>query len=442
MTAVMRSMAVSSGPKVLRVGVVQDGRVVDDRIFKDRAVVTVGANEQATLVVGGVGLTSPVKLFEKTGDGYLLHVLSGMTGRVAFETGVREVATLARGPVRLTEAARGRVSLGDTTLLFQFVAPPIPASRPQLPLAIKSGLASQIDWSLTIIAAFSFLAHFGVVGAMYSDWMDPVIDTEATANGVIDLIEHIQPTAIDVPTAAEPSPATTTEPSHTTEPAAHAHVDHTPKPTKPATDEAALVAAASAIEVDVMTALQSHGTAVARALERTDIPMVDLGPSAGSAAGTRASTGNDLHFGPGALATSTGSHDLSNLAHVQGDRTGEKVGPINEPAGPKTEVKVDEPISAGTGPADAASVVARLRPGFRSCYNKGLRVDPTMSGRVMLTAKVSTNGEVASTEATDAVGLSSEVVQCLKGKLGTAQFDKVPAPVNVRIPVGFIQQGR
>ena len=41
---------------------------------------------------------------------------------------------------------------------------------------MKAGLASDIDWTTTIIAAFSFLFHFGAVGSIYSDWMDPIVD--------------------------------------------------------------------------------------------------------------------------------------------------------------------------------------------------------------------------------------------------------------------------
>ena len=69
--------------------------------------------------------------------------------------------------VRLTEEARGKVVVGETTFLFQFVAPPPPAAAPAAP-ARGEGWASrsQIDWNLTIIAAFSFLLHFGV------DWRD------------------------------------------------------------------------------------------------------------------------------------------------------------------------------------------------------------------------------------------------------------------------------
>ncbi len=53
-------------------------------------------------------------------------------------------------------------------------------------------MASQIDWNLTIIAAFSFLLHFGLVGAMYSDWMDPVVNDDLTA-GLLDMVQKTVP---------------------------------------------------------------------------------------------------------------------------------------------------------------------------------------------------------------------------------------------------------
>ena len=52
MTAVMRAMATATGPKVLRIGLVQSGRVVEERIIKQRTTVTVGSNERATFVIG------------------------------------------------------------------------------------------------------------------------------------------------------------------------------------------------------------------------------------------------------------------------------------------------------------------------------------------------------------------------------------------------------
>ena len=177
MTAVMRAVATQTGPKVLRIGLVQAGRVIEERIIKQRTSVTVGQSEKSTFVVPTPNIPPAFKLFELIGNDYYLNFVDGMNGRVALATGISDLANLRGqakrvGPayqVRLTEEARGKVIIGDVTFLFQFVAPPPPQPRPQLPLSVKGGIASQIDWTLTIIAAFSFMFHFGFIGAMYSD---------------------------------------------------------------------------------------------------------------------------------------------------------------------------------------------------------------------------------------------------------------------------------
>src|SRR5207245_9913789 len=116
--------------------------------------------------------------------------------------------------LRLTEEARGKVVVGETTFIFQFVAPPPVQPRPQLPLAVKGGLASQIDWNLTIIAAFSFMLHFGLIGAMYSDWMDPIVNEDIAMQGLIDLAKNVPPPPVEErpelsekPTEKTPEPA-------------------------------------------------------------------------------------------------------------------------------------------------------------------------------------------------------------------------------------------
>ena len=214
MTAVMRAMQQATGPKVLRIGLVAAGRILEERIVKQRTSVTVGPSEKSTFVVQA-NLPVQFKLFELIGGDYYLNFLDGMTGRIALATGITDLAALKGqakrvGPayqVRLTEEARGKIVIGEITFLFQFVAPPPVQPRPQLPLSVKGGVASQIDWSLTIIAAFSFLLHFGLVGAMYSDWMDPVVNDDITA-GLLDMVQRTVPppteTAEETPSPVRP----------------------------------------------------------------------------------------------------------------------------------------------------------------------------------------------------------------------------------------------
>src|SRR5262252_8637312 len=80
MTAVMRAMQASTGPKVLRIGLVAAGRILEERIVKQRTSVTVGPSEKSTFVVQA-NLPVQFKLFELIGGDYYLNFLDGMTGR-------------------------------------------------------------------------------------------------------------------------------------------------------------------------------------------------------------------------------------------------------------------------------------------------------------------------------------------------------------------------
>src|ERR1700728_3562881 len=127
MTAVMRAMAQTTGPKVLRIGLVQGGRVIEERIIKQRTSVTIGQSEKAMFVIPAQSVPSQFKLFELIGNDYYLNFLDTMTGRVALQTGITDIAAL-RGQakrignnayqVRLTEEARGKIVAGETTFLF------------------------------------------------------------------------------------------------------------------------------------------------------------------------------------------------------------------------------------------------------------------------------------------------------------------------------------
>ena len=167
MTAVMRAVA-ATGPKVLRIGVVQSGRVIEERIIKQRTHVTVGPNEKSMFVIASTAIPPSFRLFELVDSDYYLNFVDTMSGRVALPTGISDLSVLKgqakRTPhgafqLKLSEDSRGKLVIGDTTFLFQFVAPPPMQPKPQLPVAVMRG-ATSIDWATTMIAAFSFLLHF------------------------------------------------------------------------------------------------------------------------------------------------------------------------------------------------------------------------------------------------------------------------------------------
>jgi hypothetical protein len=457
MTAVMRAMSVAAGPKVLRIGLVQGGRVLEERIIKQRVTVTVGSNEKSMFVIPSQAVPPMFKLFELLGNDYYLNFLDGMNGRVALATGITDIQAL-RGQakkvggayqVKLTEEARGKVVVGETTFLFQFVAPPPVQPRPQLPLAVKGGLAAQIDWSLTIIAAFSFLLHFGIVGAMYSDWMDPIVGDDFNVAGLVDMMKSIPPPpAVEVPdTNAQATSTATAQAAKPTPASAGAGGTKSAQSGRSAgqvSDQkaAALAAQAEQMQMQALAAIGGQSS-VQGALNRSDIPAVDLSGAAASNAGIGHGSG-DLKIGGGGASVQSGGKG-GGLAGIGGGTKGEgtsTAGAETKVAGPTGVAQVGG-TSATVPISDADRVIAGLRGRFRSCYQTGLNSDPSMSGKVLISARVGPNGEVSGADIASNTGLSPSVAQCIAGVVRRATFS---APggggSTLQIPVTFVQQGK
>src|SRR5882672_4544951 len=325
MTAVMRAVAANAGPKVLRIGVVQAGRVAEERIIKQRVHVTVGASEKNMFVVSTQNLPATFRVFELVGNDYHLNFLDGMTGRIALPTGISDLNMLkgqakrnAQGAyqVRLTEDSRGKVVIGDTTFLFQFVAPPPIQPKPQLPVAVLRG-ASSIDWNTTIIAALSFLCHFMALGAIYSDWLDPVIDDEVSVAGLIDSLKNLPPPPpVEEKVTKPDADAKPDKPAEQVKAAAAAAPAAGPKgPAAPmsAKDTAALSNELDKIDMAVL-AFAGTGPATAGVLKNGEVPTGSLDSAAASAAAVGAGGGDfNLHGGGGALRPGAAGGGLAGI---------------------------------------------------------------------------------------------------------------------------------
>src|SRR3954467_6244123 len=101
MTAVMRAMPQVTGPKVLRIGLVQGGKVIEERVIKQRSHVTIGPSEKSMFVIPSKNLPANFRLFELVGGDYYLNFLDGMAGRVALKTGISDLQALKAQARRL-----------------------------------------------------------------------------------------------------------------------------------------------------------------------------------------------------------------------------------------------------------------------------------------------------------------------------------------------------
>jgi hypothetical protein len=458
MTAVMRAMPQITGPKVLRIGLVQGGKVIEERVIKQRTHVTVGPSEKSMFVVPAQHVPATFRLFEIIGNDYVLNFLDGMGGRVALQTGISDLAALRgqakRTPqgayqVRLTEDARGKIVVGETTFLFQFVAPPPIQPKPQLPVSVKGGLSSQIDWTMTIVAAFSFLFHFGMVGAIYSDWMDPVIDEGVNIAGLIDQVRNLPPPPPVATPEAEPTAAgTSTAAPDTAKPSGGGS---TGKPTggKPGTisqgTRERLNAQLDQLSMATLGALNSSGPATAGLLRGGDVPTGTLDAIAASGQGVSASSGSGLNLGGGGGGVVRPGMGPGGGLGALG-QTGQ-TGPTG--VGPAAVIPKGPTGTAGVGAADvkggaisnADRVVAGMRAGFRACYNRGLGNNPDLQGQVKIVAKVGPNGEVLSATPQGGAGLGTEVVDCVVRRVKSASFAPPEGGgATIVIPVTFALQ--
>jgi hypothetical protein len=451
MTAVMRAVAANAGPKVLRIGVVQAGRVAEERIIKQRTHVTVGASEKNMFVVSTQNLPPTFRVFELVGNDYHLNFLDGMTGRIALPTGISDLNMLkgqakrnAQGAyqVRLTEDSRGKVVIGDTTFLFQFVAPPPIQPKPQLPVAVLRG-ASSIDWNTTIIAALSFLCHFMALGAIYSDWLDPVIDDEVSVAGLIDSLKSLPP-----PPPVEDKPAD--KPDETAKPdkaepvkAAAAAAPAGPK--GPAAPMSAKETAALSNELDkidmAVLAFAGTGPATAGVLKNGEVPTGSLDQAAASAAAVGAGGDLSLKGGGGSIRPGAAGGGLAGIGSTGRGTGTEGTGATAKVEGPKGNASVGGAAVSGGTVSNAARVVAGMRAGFRNCYQRGLAENPDAAGSIRLTIRVGAGGEVAGVSPSPSGSLPASVISCVVARAQAAQFDPPEGgSAVIAVPVTFVKQ--
>lgn len=451
MTAVMRAVA-ASGPKVLRIGLVQGGRVIEERIIKQRVTVTVGPSEKSMFVVGSTDIPATFPMFELVDGAYRLNFLEGMTGRIALPTGICDLGEL-RGQARrsaegvyqaaLTEDSRGKVVVGETTFLFQFVAPPPVQPRPQLPVAVTRG-ASSIDWPTTMIAAFSFLLHFLAIGSLYSDWLDPVVDEDVAVAGLVDSVRNL-PAPPPIETSTEAVGETEVAEVKAAAKPKQAGSSKAPGPSKgpmSTAQVAALTQELDSLEMATIGALASLGPATAGVLEGGEVATGALDQAAASGRGVSSDSIGGLKLGGGGGTIRPGQAGGGLAAIGSTGRSAETQGTGTKQVvkGPKGSASVGGAAVAGGTVSNASRVVAGMRAGFRACYNRELQSNPDAQGRIQLTIKVGPGGEVQGVSAAPSGNLGSAVA-CVKARAAAAQFappDGGMAVVNV--PVTFVKQ--
>ena len=475
MTVAMQAVNIKpAGPKVLRIGVIQSGKIVEERIIRQRETVTVGGSERNHFVIHTQGLPARFELFQLVGGDYILNFTKMMSGRVGLPAGVQTLEQLRTSgaardagthwQVKLNDTARGKVVIGDVTLLFQFVTPPPVQPRPQLPAAARGGFAKSIDWVFTAFMMFSFMTHFGfVVYLENADW--PIEQgIAAIPPEFTDLVMNEEPPPEPEPTEgpvdqtapAEQAPQPAKTPAKQADAAPSKGGDKAAGPDNAADQASAAEAsarmaeeAASAAEALLLGALGSEGGgalndvlaggAVTGNAEDVLAQAAGVGVATNSSGGTlRGRTG-------GGSAGRTGGLGSLQTSGAGGKAVGEG-GEIGEKA-PRGNIKMDQGEDVGgSGEFDAKLVTAEVKKRLRAiqiCYEQQLRRNPGLQGKVTVQFTIEQSGTVSKANATENTTNDPQVASCVVDTVKRFRFNPGPegGSVTYSYPFVFAPQG-
>jgi outer membrane biosynthesis protein TonB len=412
--------AQSSLPKVLRIGIIQGGKIIEERIIRRRETVTVGPSEKAHFVFAAQDLpSSRFELFETKGEEYTLNFTETMSGRISLEGAVAELADLrksgkarAKGKVwqlPLSDQARGKIAVGESTILFQFVAPPPMQPRPQLPAAVKGNLlANAINFSSVCILFFLILEAGLCIWWANTDWPKPNMDEEFKR-----LQELIQPriAKVEEEKKVEADTGKTEDDKKAEDDKAKKKKtskedwkeDETPKKSadeiarERAEKRAQLAEALAQTGINkILGALGGDG-AIADVMRGGDVGA-DQDELLAQVSGVGVATGEDgaLH-GPAGGKGSGEAADISQIK-VKGDKDVATEGPGAERQIKGTVKKKNPTAAGGSGmlePGEVAGVVNRRIGAIKGCYEQALKRDPTLQGKITIRFTISGSGKVS-----------------------------------------------
>ena len=434
--------------KVLRVGVILGGKIVEERVLAPRQTVTIGSGAKNTIVLAQPGMPDSATLLSWSGDQYHLHFKEGAEGNVQSPQGQADFGALvAQGlakkqgtvfvvPVR--DDQRGKVSIGEMNLLWQFVAQPPEAPKTTLPKEARGNHFQSMDRLFVTVLVVSIFLHAGTYVALANTPLPPAVTLEEIPDRYAKILI---PEKLPAPPEKPKEDAGAKKKEEVVE-----KRSDDKKPAESAEQQAAKKAARAAA---VTKAVQSKG--ILKVLGA-------LGPGTGSGAvadvfgagGGMTDVASALS-GAGGVAVATdpgagggrkgggqgGAASIGDLATSGGGAVG---------YGAKSEVKVTGSVAAEEAEVDSAEIDQQKLSAFikarfgliKACYENALKRNPNLKGKITIRFTILETGGLSDLNiAVNSVG-SADVANCIVATMRSwrTQF-KPSGPVTVEFPFVF-----
>jgi TonB family protein len=468
MTMAMQAVpAKHTGPKVLRIGLFRDKKIVEERIVRRRETVSVGTAAKNHLIIRSgtlpAKLESRFELFQLVGDDYILNFTREMSGKVALPGGVQKLEHLRESgaardagthfQIKLADTSRGNIRMGDFTVFFEFVSAPPITPKPQLPAAVQRGFIKNIDWTFTTWVIFSYMLFFGFI--IYMENADWEVD-----KGVQEVPESLARLVFEAP--IEPPPVEEEpEPGEGEDEAEEEAKGKAPekKPAKAegeplpgageptaTTEGRARIAQEAAAQAEAMLlgALGDGGGALGDVLSGGAVTgnaadvlaqASGVGVATKSEAGalrTRSGGGSGQQAGLGSLKKS----QRAGKAASEGKAVEERA--VRGNVGLKSGGDI-----GGAGEFDAAAVQRQIKQRLKSitrCYESELRKNPSLAGKVTVTFTIQERGNVTDAKPSENTTGSPAVAECVTRTISRFRFNPGPDGGSVTFRYPFVFQ--
>jgi TonB family protein len=451
--------------KILRIGVIQNGKIVEERLLRKREAVTIGQSPRNTFVLPAASVPKSYTLFDLRSGTFQLNFRDDMDGRVSVEDAVLDLKSVRERKLAakkgdgyaltLSEKSRGKVVLGDVTLLFQFVVPP-PPSRLQLPASVKQTWFKRFDWTFTSYVLASFIAQvFTIAWGLARDYPPP---PKGIDNGPDRFVEVIVSKRDQAPVqkeqpvedtakksdggeaTAEARPAPRAQPKQQEQPKGDSK-DDLKRMQKKVVDNSILKYAgmtASGDGPNIVDQLRDAETSAAIANAFDGTSDVNAGVATGSG---RPGRGVVENAGTGTVA-GIGDKDLVAAKGGQKVDTGAKAPEVAV----KGNVAIQKPSEAfGTGSLDQneiAQQVNRRKGAITACYEKQLKKNPKLAGKVKVQFTILESGRVDEARVIEDSTGDRAVGQCIADNIKRWRFPKPDGgSVTVAYPFLFTPAG-
>lgn len=422
--------------KVLRIGVIQDGKIVRERVMKGGESVTVGESPKASVVFPKTHLPAEFVIFKWTGREYVLRFTEGMKGKidrigaanavVALQQ-LRDDPTVSRSDgvwsYTLTEQDRGKLTIDQVTILFQFVAPPAPANVSTQVADFRPRLMQEDD-----PVFLGFLGLWGAMGVMLGLWVAFTEPPELTLDNAPEIARLIVPPKIEEPppVEAEPQPdaAEPTKTAESSKPAPSAgDPSKAPGATKGTSSErkGEMIANNALLAALIGTTGEGHtGVEVEDVLGKNQgLGNVDEALR-GAAGATTDAAGAGYKAGAGGKGGAATIDEIGGLGGGQGG--------VGSGGAAAASLKIS--ASAGDGSmeelkGDKATVTKTVRSyagQIKYCYESRLKSVPGLGGRVEVGWTIEPTGTVSGVYTVSNDTGDAELAKCIEGKIRRWKF--------------------